>query len=150
MAVRFTSDNLGRILNKIAVVWSRHRTGTSGTRWGKPRGACVRIANDPAEIRIRHLRIKVYSFPATSVSAVLPNILIVRAIGLQKSHVCDIFFKHVLYSGDVMWACTGWRMRHASTSTLTFTLPSDISYVFLSMALEVSYSKFNRHVRMTI
>ena len=41
-------------------------------------------------------------------------------------------------------------MRHASTSTLTFTLPSDISYVFLSMALEVSYSKFNRHVRMTI
>ena len=41
-------------------------------------------------------------------------------------------------------------LTYASTSTPTFTLPSDISYVFLSMALAVLYSKVNRHVRKRI
>jgi len=39
---------------------------------------------------------------------------------------------------------------YASTSTPTFTLPSDISYVFLSMALAVLYSNANRHVHKII
>jgi len=147
-AVRFTCDNLGRIWNKITAVWSRHHTGTSLTLWGNPRGACVRIANDSAEIRIRHLRIKVFSFPATPFSAVLPNILIVGAIKLGISH----WMRYIILICPVFWwnYVSLYRFTYASASIPTFTLPSDTSYLFLSMALAVLYSKANRHVRQTI
>ena len=59
------------------------------------------MANDPAKIRIRHLRIKVYSCPSSPVSAVLPDI-IVGAIKLQISHCVRHIILTCPYSCDVM------------------------------------------------
>jgi hypothetical protein len=137
-------DNLGGIWNTITILWSRHHTGTSWTQWGKPRRACGKITDDPAEIRIRHLRIKVYSFPATPVSPVLPNIVIVGVSKLKISH-CVL---HLILTCPVFcWRYVSvYRLTYASTSAPTFTVPSHISNVLLRMALAVLYSKANRRV----